>query len=228
MRDELFVDHFELEKQYKAEQQRAKEKPGRERLKFVGLTLEDLNKHDVVWDLGAGEGYIARAARAADSPSNVVSMDILLPSKEFRDLNLPFYQFDLTQAKQWPDASVVGKPTLAISKQGPLFIAKKESAAREFLQTVLNRLDVSGELRVYPARFNFKMLELFGDNAEFWRIKNLDLKQLLRSEENNEINLHANQATAEWLGENKFKYHSRIIQDFKGPSANREYLILTR
>ncbi len=228
MRDELSVNHFELKIQYESEQRLAREKPGRQRLKFVGLALEDLNKHRVVWDLGAGEGYVARAVKAANSPSRVVSMDILPPSKEIIDQHLPFFQFDLTQAKQWPDASVVGRPSLAISKQGPLFIAQKESAAREFLQTVLNRLETGGEFRAYPARFNFKMLESFGDSAEFWRIKNLDLKQLLQSEENNEINLHANQATAEWLKKNQFKFKNGTIQDFQGSSANGEYLIFTK
>ena len=227
--DEEFFEHFhQARREFENAEIEKLVRPGLNRLKMVGLNLEDLSHHQTVLDLGAGEGYIARAVNARKMNTRVISMDVEPPPLEITNLGLPFYQFDLTKPKEWPSDVMLGEPTLAISKQGPLFISSHEPAARAFLEQALSKIKESGEFRVYPVRFNFIIQQLFGDDPKYWELKRKLLKDLLSDPVNNQFNLEANKQSQKWLSENRFKFQTRKIENFDGPSSNSEYLVLTK
>ena len=225
--DHDFHQHLrELEAEHGRQELERQVKPGEQRLQMVGLTLDDLAKQKAVLDLGAEDGYIARAAHVKGLSTRVISIDIEPPPKQLVEAGLPFYQFDLTKEREWPPKEALGSPTLAITKQGPLFTSRDEVAAKGFLDSVFRRLAQNGQIRIYPTRFGFIQDRLFGDDAKYSTLKSKPLAELLQDPQNNEFNLKANEATKAWLGANKFKFSVGRIENFEGPSANGEFLIL--
>lgn len=200
---------------------------GEQRLGMVGLTVDDLRDCKTVLDIGAGEeGYVARAAKFSGFPGHVVSIDIE-PMPDVESDGLELFQFDATQEREWPP-ELLGKADLAVSKQGPLFKAKKEFAAEEALNAALKSLakDKNFGLRVFPIRFGFIIEEMLETNRDYARLRLMNLKQLLKSKDNDNFNLQANRLTLDWLQEHKYNFKTGTVKQPQEMKSNNEYLTI--